>query len=449
MQLEYYFSIDNLCKDVYLRKHMDTQGFVFLNFIAGFKRIQALTQEFDLLRQACQESEIIEIGRGPDGADRLRRREGWEKWVLAIEERDESVRNDGPAYINHLSPVAQRSQHIIPSHQSMSPTPYTPNGTGADPSFQAYSNGVGPQISTQFNGNGNHYPSDASLSANAPDFVAGQIPLNGAPDLLDAETTFSNDEVANLTLVFLPKGNKDGSKPKSSFHSASRTFSNGSIDSRSIAEELFDDLRQGRTLSNGSHGGTSPDSLRRSRSPFTPLSPSRSTFDNAPPVMWVKGQAQPAPVSEQNSQELYTDFRKRALRNRGVSATSGDTDPDMKLLYEFWSHFLCRNFNASMYHEFRRCAFEDARDNSMVGMKNLISYYDEVLNSKKKVIPEILAHHYVELVKSESSSADRPAFERLRAAWRNGALDMKSRKKIDNLVDPKLREELERGPQKA
>jgi len=78
-------------------------------------------------------------------------------------------------------------------------------------------------------------------------------------------------------------------------------------------------------------------------------------------------------------------------------------------------------------------------------MKNLISYYDEILNSKKKVIPETLARHYVELVKSEDSN-DRPAFERLRAAWRNGALDMKSRKKIDNFVDPKLREELERAP---
>jgi la-related protein 1 len=46
-------------------------------------------------------------------------------------------------------------------------------------------------------------------------------------------------------------------------------------------------------------------------------------------------------------------------------------------------------------------------------------------------------------VKKEDPN-DRPGFERLRAAWRNGALDMKSRKKIDNLVDPKLREELER-----
>ena len=35
MQLEYYFSIDNLCKDVYLRKHMDSQGFVFLSFIVA------------------------------------------------------------------------------------------------------------------------------------------------------------------------------------------------------------------------------------------------------------------------------------------------------------------------------------------------------------------------------------------------------------------------------
>ena len=97
MQLEYYFSIDNLCKDVFLRKHMDSQGFVFLAFIAGFKRIQALTQDFDLLRYACHESRVIDVIQGEDGVDRVRRKEGWEKWVLAVmEERDESCRNAGP-----------------------------------------------------------------------------------------------------------------------------------------------------------------------------------------------------------------------------------------------------------------------------------------------------------------------------------------------------------------
>jgi la-related protein 1 len=98
-----------------------------------------------------------------------------------------------------------------------------------------------------------------------------------------------------------------------------------------------------------------------------------------------------------------------------------------------------------MYTEFRQYAFEDAQSHALSGMNNLISYYDEMLISKKKTIPDTLAGHYVDLVKAESSE-DRPAFERLRAAWRNGALDLKSRKKIDSLIDQKLREDLEQAP---
>lgn len=161
--------------------------------------------------------------------------------------------------------------------------------------------------------------------------------------------------------------------------------------------------------------------------------------------MWVKGQSQQAPVSEQNLQESYTVFRARALLNR-QSSPPGELHADMKHLYEFWSHFLCRNFNAKMYHEFRDCAYEDSRAQIPGGIKNLISYYDEVLNSKKKVIPEPIARHYVELVTYERDGVDRPAFDRLRAALRNGALDLKSRKRIDGLVDAKLKEELESAP---
>ncbi|KAE9376816.1 hypothetical protein N431DRAFT_331921 [Stipitochalara longipes BDJ] len=448
MQIEYYFSIDNLCKDVFLRKHMDSQGFVFLNFIAGFKRIQSLTQEFETLRFACQESEIIDFVRGEDGFDRLRRKEGWEKWVLAMEERDESVRNAGPVYFQRPQHI-QRPQQMsmfMPSHHSMSPPAFSPNGT--ESSFRPFSNGA--PVAPVTNGNGVGYHPETPLSAAVPDFSPGLIPLNGLLDPLEAEVTFHDDEVAHLTVVFTLQRSHDDPKIHTPFHNASaRTFSNGSIDGRSIAEGLHDNPRQGRTLTNGSRAAeTSPEDLRRSRSPFGPLSPTKSSTSNGPPVMWVKGQRQPAPVSEQNSEELYTTFHSRALKNREASHI-GETHPDMKLLYEFWSHFLCRNFNLTMYTEFRRYAHEDARDNAMIGLKNLVSYYDEVLNSKKKVIPETLARHYVELVKNEEPG-NRPAFEKLRAAWRNGALDMKSRKKIDNFVDAKLREELERAPhQKA
>ncbi|CAG8953506.1 hypothetical protein HYFRA_00010256 [Hymenoscyphus fraxineus] len=445
MQLEYYFSIDNLCKDVYLRKHMDSQGFVFLTFISSFKRIQALTQDFSLLYIACQDSDILYLIRGDDGNDRLRRRDGWEKWILPMEDRDESVRNAGPQYHHPAPPRSQFMDPMMyPGNPAMSPPPFSPNGTEA--SFRTFGNGVSAPSAMSdmngmhgMNGNGHVYHPETPLSAAVPDFAPGLMNGNGSADPLELESTFGDIEVANLTLVFSPHKSSGDYKPKHT--SASRTFSNGSIDGISIAEAI-DDGRQGRTLTNGSRGSeASPESLRGSRSPFGPSSP---TYSSSPPVMWVKGQRQQAPVAEHNSRESYTSFRARALKNRDITA-AGETHPDMKLLYEFWSHFLCRNFNIGMYSEFRQYAFEDASVKATNGLKNLVSYYDEVLNSKKKVIPETLARHYVDLVKAEDSD-DRPAFQRLRAAWRNGALDMKSRKKIDNYVDAELREELEKGP---
>lgn len=254
MQLEYYFSIDNLCKDVFLRKHMDSQGFVFLTFIAGFKRIQALTQDFELLRYASQECENIEIIRGEDGIDRLRRKEGWEKWVLAKEERDESVRHDGPVSYYRQGPP-QRTQHMPPmvmqGHPAVSPPVFSPNGI--ESTFRPYGNGA--SMAPIFNGNGVNYAPETPLSAAVPDFSPGLLPLNSMPDPLELETTFTDEEVAHLTLVFATQKGNDNFKPKVPFHSpSSRTFSNGSIDGRSIAEEIQDDVRQGRTLTNGSRG---------------------------------------------------------------------------------------------------------------------------------------------------------------------------------------------------
>lgn len=157
--------------------------------------------------------------------------------------------------------------------------------------------------------------------------------------------------------------------------------------------------------------------------------------------MWSKDRLSTS--TENTKHEPYNQIRTRALRNREFS-NPGSMDYDMKVMYNFWAHFLIRNFNPRMYEEFRHCAFEDAARQVPFGMSLLITYYDEVLNSKKRTIPQILAKHYVELVNQEDRTKERVAFTKLRAAWRNGALDMKSRKKVDNFVGPALREELEK-----
>ncbi|XP_046841055.1 la-related protein 1B-like [Xenia sp. Carnegie-2017] len=60
-QIEYYFSTENLAKDVYLRQQMDAEGYIPLSLISSFFRVQALSQDKDLIREAMLESDKVEV----------------------------------------------------------------------------------------------------------------------------------------------------------------------------------------------------------------------------------------------------------------------------------------------------------------------------------------------------------------------------------------------------
>lgn len=183
---------------------------------------------------------------------------------------------------------------------------------------------------------------------------------------------------------------------------------------------------------------------QRSRSPFSVGSLRRTNSNVSPPVFWVKDKDTPIDSLPDNlTHEPYNVFRRNALMQRSLT-TGGACHYDMDILYQFWSHFLIRNFNARMYQEFRQTAFEDMeKGNSSVGLKNLVQYYVESILSQK-VVSDQIASDFLGLVMNESRRNDRPAFDKLRAAWRNGAFNMKNRKKLDNMIEPSLKAELER-----
>ena len=264
MSREYYFSVDNLCKDMFLRKHMDSQGFVFLSVLAKFNRIKQLTPDTELIKYVCLNSPIMEFRQGIDGVDRLRKREGWQQWVLNIEDRDPTAQNDG------LTPAQQPSM----PHLSMADVPYGYedrqgnlsrfNGTGPRPEDGQYqphndvtSSFVPAAPSVMTNGNITDVSvTQTPLSAAVPEFAPAILSLNTRALSMDASThgasSFTDEQVESLMIVVRKHINPLSPLPPPFHSQSSRTFSNGSIDGRTINEELFKlEERQTKSTVNG------------------------------------------------------------------------------------------------------------------------------------------------------------------------------------------------------
>lgn len=194
---------------MFLRKRMDSQGFVLLQVLQQFNRIKVLIAEDpELIRWACFRSPMVEIVVGPDKLDRVRRAGDWQQWVLNMEERDPSAQNDGPTEVQE--PFTAPPPHL-PMYgpydyprASIASTPLSPTealaGNGGS-TEAALLDGTGP--SGQAN---DSQPAPTPLSATVPDFkpsyqVFSNASYESVADSVEFENNFSDDQIDSLNII--------------------------------------------------------------------------------------------------------------------------------------------------------------------------------------------------------------------------------------------------------
>jgi len=76
-QIEYYFGIDNLCKDVFLRKNMNTEGWISIHLILNFNRVREMGIDLQRFVDALKDSTVVEVKD-----EFIRRRNDWARWTF-------------------------------------------------------------------------------------------------------------------------------------------------------------------------------------------------------------------------------------------------------------------------------------------------------------------------------------------------------------------------------
>lgn len=111
-QVDYYFSDENLCKDVFLRRKMDNDGYVPIALVTTFNNMRKLCTDPEIIIEALKESEVVEV----DAASfKIRARKNPETWPLPDPCTSIKFDPDVPAFVPGVPYLPKKSFGMVPS----------------------------------------------------------------------------------------------------------------------------------------------------------------------------------------------------------------------------------------------------------------------------------------------------------------------------------------------